>query len=233
MPGKWIRLTIGVCALWMVAGCDTTGYVVTDESEQSNPEAEALIGKLQSDSSLAALDAQTRLKVMGEAALPALKAFAIGPKANRQREAIRLIGEIGGPKAAQTLVDILINAELHLKTYVQMQFSTCGEAAIDPLVKAIATADGMILFDIQPVLMLLDQRAAIDRMIEDLRRHYKSKEHGTPEITQYRLNTVRVLRALTAQTFGFSRDASEDEQRKVLEKWVVWWSRNRDDIELD
>ena len=70
-------------------------------------------------------------------------------------------------------------------------------------------------------------------MTEGLYRHCKSKEQGTPEITQYRMNTVRVLRALTAQTFGFDRDASEDEQRKVLIKWVMWWRNNKDDIELN
>lgn len=232
MAARWLRLTSGVCALCMIVGCGTTP-VDTNEGEQSNPQAEALIAKLQSDSQLAALDAQTRLKTMGEAALPALKAFAIGPKAKGQREAVRLIGEIGGETAAQFLVEILINAELHLKTDVQIQLSACGEGAIAPLVDAIADADDMALFDIQPVLMLLDQKAAIDKMIEGLYKHRRSKAHGTPEVAQYRLNTVRVLRALTAQTFGFNQDATEDEQRKVMEKWVIWWRQNKADIQLD
>jgi len=217
----------------MIAGCVPTEYVVTNESEQNNPEAEALVQKLQSDSPLDALDAQTRLEEMGGAAIPVLKAFAIGPKTKGQREAVRLIEKIGGPQAAPALVEVLINAELHLKTEVQIQLGKAGDAAIDPLVKAMATADDIALFDIQPVLMLLDQKAAIDRMTEGLYRHCKSKEQGTPEITQYRMNTVRVLRALTAQTFGFDRDASEDEQRKVLIKWVMWWRNNKDDIELN
>lgn len=231
MDKNRLWLTLGCSMLCLVVGC-MSGQKTSGSGGPQGKEAEGLLVQLRTGDPIAALDAETRLKGMGEAALPALVQFVTGDQAKGQRQAVRIIGEIGGKPAAEALVKVLLDVGLHLKSDVMAQLSKCGADAVGPLVKAVPTADDISLLDIQTVLMLLGDKSAIDQIIQDLHKHLKSKETGTPAVMQFRANTVSLMRALTAQNCAFDKDATEEEQRKALLKWISWWRQNKADFQL-
>lgn len=231
MEKKRLRFMLGFSMLSLVVGCRGVQHM-SGRRGPHDEQAEALVAQLQSGDPIAALDAETRLKEMGADALPALVKFVTGDQAKGQRQAIRIIGQVGGKPAADALVKVLLDVGLHLKSDVMAQLSKCGKDAVDPLVKAVPTADDISLLDLQTVLMLLGDKSAIDQIIHRLHKHLKSKDKDTPKVMQLRVNTVSVMRALTGRSCAFDKDAPEEDQRKALLRWISWWRQDRGEFQL-
>jgi len=233
MDKKRLSPVLGLSLLCLALGCGQAQKMARERAEKMEA-ARVLIAELRSPDPIVSLDAETKLKAMGADAIPALAEFVNGDATKGKRRAIRIIGNVGGEPAAQALVEILLDVGPTLKSDVLATLNRLGTVAAPFLVEAIPDVDDTALQDVQTCMLLVGNKEAIDQIIENLHSHLKTKykEKDAAKVQRLRHNTVSVLRAMTARSFSFDKNAPEEEQRAALVKWVQWWPRNRDALKL-
>ncbi len=237
---RWFALAIVLVAAPLLVGCGGVAKTGGEGPNSSVAMCAPLIQDLQSSDLVTVLTAESKLKDLGMDALPALVDFAKQPpvEGDAQARAVRLIGSLGNQAAAQALVDLLLNGAPSLNKDIKGQLIRLDKLTVDPLIAAIPKASGPALADISEILLLNGDKLTVDKIVYSMNQylHRQTAQEGPqpdPAMdARFRQNMTGVMRAMTGQSMGFDRDASVAEQNAVLEKWISWWGKNRDIVDI-
>ena len=105
---------------------------------------------------------------------------------------------------------------------------------VAPLIAAIPEASEIALADISEILLLNGDKLTVDKIVYSMHMYLRREGEASDPAkdARFRQNMTGGMRAMTGQSMGFDRNASVADQDAVIQKWITWWGKNRDIVDI-